>query len=228
MVFGPPVVFGPWICDGFPMDGGAVIERARSRFRRTQWDVVLVTATMLVAAAAFVGWRVSTPAECAWLAPDPAAWNAEGVRPQVSAGCPLAAGQLVTWAESGGDTAHLTLARTGGIVELDTTHHQELLGERLSSASWTLVFVVAQFALCAYAFVRKPEDRSAGAALVFAGGLLGSTFVTMLGLPPSAAFTGLPRWLFLASVEATYTAVWGAGLLLAAVFPTPVARWWTR
>jgi len=64
-VFGLPAVLGPQICDGFPMDGGAVIERARSRFRRTQWDVVLVTATMLVAAAVFVGWRVSTPAECA-------------------------------------------------------------------------------------------------------------------------------------------------------------------
>ena len=44
--------------------------------------------------------------------------------------------------------------------------------------AWTLLFTVAQFALCLFGFVRQPHDRGIGAALVFSAGLLSSTAVT--------------------------------------------------
>jgi len=96
--------------------------------------------------------------------------------------------------------------------------------QRLSESVWTLAFVVGFFTLALYASWRRPTERAAGTAVLMSGALLGSTIITIVGLPAHDAFAGPPRWAFAGGTLPMYLLAWGAGLAWAAVFPTPLLR----
>lgn len=187
-------------------------------FLRAQGDVVAVVVVVFAAAAVFAAWRLSTPAECAWLGPDAGSWQAGGVVPRVSAGCDLAPGQVVVGA-TGGD---LVLA-DGTVLAPSSVAPAAWLAQRLAQGAWTMVFTLVPVAICGILVARRPTDRGVGAVVVFTGGLLASTVVAVLGLPPTAAFEGWPRWLFLATTQVVHPLLWGAVLLFAVLFPTPMS-----
>ncbi len=195
---------------------------AGARLWHSQWDVVVVSAAVLAVGAAFVTWRVATPAACAWLGPDAASWTPRGLVPKLPAGCLLPSTLPIVDAASSTHETRLTFA-DGSAATLPEAGFLAAVPQRLVEGAWTLLFTVAQFALCLFGFVRQPHDRGIGAALVFSAGLLSSTAVTILGLPVGAAFAEGPRWLFLAATQGTFSILWGAALLLIVLFPTPMS-----
>ena len=88
---------------------------------------------------------------------------------------------------------------------------------------WVGRVMTALFALCGFAISRRPRDPAAGSNLVFASALLGSTVVTVVGLPPSWAFAGILRWLFVANVGFFYTLAWAGMLARARSAPVSMA-----
>lgn len=198
---------------------------------RVQWEAVALALLVLGAAATFTIWRFAVPAGCAWLGPDPVQWRPDFVMPRVSPGCELSPGQQVVGARELPGLIHYYLVG-GEVVAVSTDSHPEPVLLRLFDGAGTIAFTLAQFLVCVALFVRRPAERPIGAALVFSASLFASTVVTIIGLPPPAAFGGLLRWLFLANTHVTYSLAWGALLLLVVLFPTPVVpvaeRWSTR
>ena len=178
---------------------------------------------LLAVGAAFAVWRLSSPAECAWLQPSTASWTDAGVRPALTVGCPVPVGDTVTQAQTLGGSVKVTLEQ-GEQVVLNRAAPGMFVAGRVGHAWSTLGFVVALFALSAYAVRRRPRDVGAAALSVFACGLLGSTFAAMTGLPPSTAFSGQVRWLWVANVQATFLLSWGAGLAALLHFPVPLFK----
>lgn len=193
-----------------------------------QWDAVAVTALILFGATVYVVWRFTAPADCAWLAPDSGSWRAAGVVPHASATCPVGAGELVLAATSGDGLVEYQLAG-GRSVTVEQNVRPEAPLERLRDGIPTMLFTLPQFLLCLAMMIRQPTDRAAGAALVYSSGLFGSTLITTLGLPLAYAFEGVPRLVFLATTQVTFSLLWAAALLFGALFPTPmtdsVERW---
>jgi hypothetical protein len=179
----------------------------------------------LLAAMAFFGWRLATPAECAWLPPHPEAFSIAGVIPRVQDGCPLPSGTLVSDARLADGGAQYTVQPGSRILDLPVAADRSPLGLRLWHAGGTLLFVGSLFGLCGYALSRRPQDRAAGSNLAYSAALLGSTVVTVVGLPPTSAFDGPIRWLFAFNVGFVYTLAWGAMVAWALQFPTPLAPW---
>lgn len=191
--------------------------------RTAQWGALLTALVALVPAVVFLGWRLATPAECAWLPPHPGAFAAEGVRPRAGESCPLPANSLVSGASVEDGAARYIVG--GGVVFLDIDRDRGVLGDRLWRAGGTLLFVTALFGIGGYAVRRRPHDPAAMSALVFASALVGSTVVTLVGLPPTAAFSGTPRWVFTVCVQFVYTLGAGAVLAWALHFPAPLRPW---
>lgn len=191
---------------------------------RQQLDVLLAALLSLVAAAVFLGWRLSTPSECAWLPPRADAFSPAGVMPQVRDGCPLPAGSVVSDARVVDGQARYVVEPGGRIMSLEVAHDRLWLWPQVRPAAGSLLFVAALFALCGYGFSRRPHDPAAGSGLVYSSALLGSTVVTVVGLPPSAAFGGPARWLFAFAVGFVYTLAWGSMAAWAIQFPSPLAR----
>lgn len=180
----------------------------------------VVAVVALVLGGTFAVWRLSYPTECAWVAPSSSAWTVAGVRPDVPRGCPLTAGQTVTAAGVRADSVTLTL-EDGSRVTLIRNAPGTGVAQRIGRSWSSFAYVVALFALAVYSVRRRPRETAPGALAVFACGLLGSTFATMTGLPASAAFGGVARWLWFANVQAAFLLCWG-GLLAALVhFPSP-------
>lgn len=198
----------------------------RPATRRPQWGVVVTALFILSLGAAFLVWRASTPSECALVFPTPAEWSASGVRPETQNACASVAGQLVSAAEQRGDNAVEAVVShsdgSSGQVTVPLDESPNLLA-RIGSAWSTILFVVSLTAVSGYAFVRRHADPAAGALLLLSCGLLGSTAVTVVGLPLRFAFSGWPRWLFLANVGGVYSLAWGGLLCFAVLFPRPSA-----
>ncbi len=171
----------------------------------------------------YLVWRLVTPSECTWLTPSPQDWSEAGVRPLTDAACALQPGTTVIGARVAGDSALLTTG-SGQVVTLPLDPSGPLITQRLSESVWTLAFVVGFFALALYASWRRPTERAAGIAVVMSGALLGSTIITIVGLPAHDAFAGPSRWAFAGGTLPMYLLAWGAGLAWAAVFPTPLLR----
>lgn len=170
---------------------------------------------------AYLVWRWATPSECAWLGPDAAQWQPAGVLPAVTETCPLPSASLVTGAREAGSTVGLLLG-SGEVVALPLQASGALVLERLLSAASSLLFCGGFFALAVYASLRSRADRAAGATAVTAGALLGSTIVTMVGLPAHDAFSGPARWALMALTQPLFLLAWGAGLAWLLEFPAPL------
>ncbi|MEO7268618.1 MAG: ATP-binding protein [Knoellia sp.] len=180
----------------------------------------VVAAVVLVLGATFGLWRLSYPTECAWVSPSSSAWTDAGVRPDVPRDCPLTAGQIVTTASVRADAVTLTL-EDDSRVTLPRTAPGTVLAQRIGQSWSSFAYVVALFALALYAVRRRPRATAPAAFGVFACGLLGSTFATMMGLPPSVAFGGAARWLWFANVQAAFLLCWGGMIAALLHFPTP-------
>lgn len=188
-----------------------------------QWHAFAAVLFSLLAAMTFLGWRLVVPSECAWLPPQAHSFVSLGVLPRAPDGCPFPAGTLVTHAAAADGTARYELQPGDRILELPLAANRGALVERAWQAGGTLLFVGTLFGLCGYAVSRRPHDAAAGSNLVFSAALLGSTVSTVVGLPPSAAFEGLVRWLFVLNVGFVYSLAWGAMLAWALQFPAPLA-----
>jgi signal transduction histidine kinase len=186
---------------------------------------VAAAAVVLLALAAsggYAAWWLSTPADCAVLPPVAGVWRADGVRPELRGPCAaLRAGDLVVPLPEGG----YDVLRAGpGPAQVRLTVTETVGAPRPAealAAGWSaLVFVAGLATLAGYAFARGRHDPAVPALLVLAGALLGSTVVTVLGLPASAVGTGW-QWLYLLEVQVVYTLAWSALLLFALRFPAP-------
>ncbi|MHA6523465.1 sensor histidine kinase [Tessaracoccus sp. G1721] len=193
--------------------------------RGPQWDALVGALLACLAAVVFVGFRLVIPAECAWLTPQAAAFSADGVLPQVHPDCPLPDGSLVSGARVADGRADLTVQPGSTVVPLDLVAQASPLALQGWRAGGTLLFVTALFALAGFALSRRQQDPAAGSNLVFGAALFGSTVVTVAGLPPSWAFEGNLRWLFVANVGFFYTLAWSSMLAWALQFPTPLTPW---
>lgn len=176
----------------------------------------------------YLAWRWATPSECAWVGPDAAQWLPAGVRPAVTGTCLLPAGSTVTAAQEGGSSVGLLLG-SGDVLALPLLASGSLVLHRLLEAASSLLFCAGFFALAVYASLRSRADRAAGATAVTAGALLGSTIVTMVGLPAHDAFNGPARWALMALTQPLFLLAWGAGLAWLLEFPTRlVTSKWTN
>lgn len=171
----------------------------------------------------YLMWRLVTPSECAWVTPSPQDWAEMGVRPLTEPGCSLVSGSTVTDAHTVGETVILATG-SGAVAELPVDPSGPLVGHLLAESTWTLAFVVSFFALALYATWRRPTDRMAATTVVMSGALLGSTLVTVVGLPAHAGFSGSARWVFATTTMPVYLLAWGTGLAWAVVFPTPLPQ----
>lgn len=193
--------------------GHAVQERA----------LVAVCALVLAVGIGFVGWRMVTPAECAWVGAGAASWLDDGVRASVApddAKCPIRSGETILGADVTG--REVVLARSAGpplTVPLEPPGPQ-LLGRLLSTGS-TLAFCFGFAGLSAYAATRR-RQRGSLTLLLGASAMLGSTLVFATALPVHAAFAGTPRWLFVGGVQAVFLIAWGALAAWLLEFPTPL------
>lgn len=169
----------------------------------------------------YLTWRWATPSECAWVGPDAAQWLPAGVRPAVTESCPLRPGSTVTGAQPSGRAVEL-LRGSGDPVILPLAASGSLVLQRLLVAAASLLFCGGFFALALYASLRRRADRSAGATAVMAGALLGSTIVTMVGLPVHESFDGPARWAFMLLTQPLFLLAWGDGLAWLLLFPTPL------
>lgn len=190
-----------------------------------QWDALAGALLACLAAVAFVGFRLVIPAECAWLTPQADAFSPDGVLPQIHQGCPVPEGSLISDVQVEAGRASATVEPGSRSVPLDLVAQAGSLALQGWRAGGTLLFVTTLFALCGYAISRRPSDPAAGSSLVFAAALFGSTVVTVAGLPPSWAFTGMLRWLFVLNVGFFYTLAWSGMVAWALQFPTPLAPW---
>lgn len=202
------------------MAGTSTRTTARATAAGTQWDVAAASLTLLVLSAAFLVWRMGTPASCAAVGPDAGAWRPGGVVVSARGNCPLPSAAVVS-AHAEPPAIALGFA-DGRSVALGLADHARDLASHMISGGWTLLFVVSTFLICAIVFLRNPGDRSSGAPMVFASGLLGGTVVSLAGLPVDWAFSGWARWLFLIVTQGGSAVVWGAALLSAVLFPTPL------
>lgn len=171
--------------------------------------------------AGYLVWRLVTPSECTWLTPSPQDWSEAGVRPLTEAACGLQSGTTVIGARVVGDAALLTTG-SGQVVSLPLDPSGPFIAQRVGDSAWTLAFVIGFFALALYASWRRPTERAAATAVVMSGALLGSTVITVVGLPAHDGFAGPSRWVFASGTMPMYLLAWGAGLAWAAIFPTPL------
>lgn len=204
----------------------------RDTGQRSVWPLVAVGVAAGLSGVVFLAWRWATPSECAWVGPDAAQWLPAGVLPSVTDACALRPGSTVTGAQVTGSTVAL-LRDSADPVVLPLVASGSLVLQRLMAAAASLVFCGGFFALAMYAALVRRADRSAGATAIMSGALLGSTIVTMVGLPAHQGFDGPARWAFMLLTQPLFLLVWGAGLAWLLVFPTPLgpARrfdllWW--
>ncbi|HEX6888571.1 MAG TPA: ATP-binding protein [Candidatus Nanopelagicales bacterium] len=169
----------------------------------------------------YLAWRWATPSECAWVGPDAAQWLPAGVLPTVTDVCPLRPGSTVTGAQVAGSTVQL-LRGPADPVLLPLEASGPLVLQRLLGAAASLAFCGGFFALALFAALRRRADRSAGATAIMSGALLGSTIVTMVGLPAHQSFDGPARWAFMLLTQPLFLLAWGAGLAWLLLFPTPL------
>ena len=186
------------------------------------WMLVAVGVAAALSGVVYLAWRWATPSECAWVGPDAAQWLPAGVRPAVTGACPLRPGGTVTGARVAGSTVEL-LRGSGDPVVLPLEASGALVLRRLLGAAASLAFCGGFFALALYAAVRRRADRSAGATAIMSGALLGSTIVTMVGLPAHQSFDGAARWAFMMLTQPLFLLAWGAGLAWLLLFPTPLS-----
>lgn len=188
---------------------------------RTARALVVVGAGAALFGLAYLVWRWTSPSECAWASPDIGDWLAGGVRPSVTDTCALRPGSVVTGAIPGAVDVDLLLGPADPVV-LPLEPSGPLVLQRLRDAAASLAFCGGFFALSVYASLRRRADRDAATTVVISGALLGSTIVTMVGLPVHLAFGGPARWPFVAATAPVYLLAWGAGLAWLLRFPTPL------
>jgi hypothetical protein len=189
-----------------------------------RWPVraATVIAVVLIAlSVSFLAWRAAAPSQCAQLYPAAAQWTVAGVLPDVSVGCPLRDGDLVTAAERQSTDVVVTTIDGGVTATVSLPLIPAQIAGRFLDAWSTMLFTASLFGVAFYAFIRRRADPATGALLVLSSGLLGSSAVTVVGLPVGSAFGGWSLWLFLANVVVSYQLAWGGLLCLAGVFPTP-------
>ena len=189
--------------------------------QRLDWLVIAGGVTAALCGVVYLAWRWATPSECAWVGPDPAQWLSAGIRPAVSDACALRPGSTVTGATVAGSTVELLRGAADPVV-LPLESSGPLVLQRLIGATASLAFCGAFFALALYARLRRRADPSAGATTIMSGALLGSTLVTMVGLPAHGAFDGSARWAFMFLTQPLFLLAWGAGLTWLLLFPTPL------
>jgi len=194
-----------------------------ARHAAVQWGSAAVAVGMLALSAVFLVWRATTPAECATVNAVAAQWSADGVFPDISPSCPLTPGASVTEVRSAPAADRIVVDElTDPAASVTLPLQPANLLERFASAWSTVLFVVSLFLVAAYAFIRRRTDPAAGALLLLASGLLGSTAVVIVGMPLRFAFDGWHRWLMLANLEVSYTIAWGGLLAFAVLFPVPM------
>lgn len=186
----------------------------------------VAVALAVAASGSYAAWWLARPADCAALPPAAGVWRAEGVRPELRGPCAaLRAGDLVVPLPTGRYDVLRPGPGPAAPTELTVTEPagSPRLAEALGAGWSALVFVAGLAALAGYAFVRRRHDPAVPALLVLAGGLLGSTVVTVLALPASAVGTGW-QWLYLLNVQVVYTMAWSGLLQFAMRFPTSEPR----
>lgn len=194
----------------------------REPTQRSAWMLVAVGVAAALSGVLYLAWRWATPSECAWVGPDAAQWLPGGVLPTMTDTCPLRPGSTVTGAQVAGSTVQL-LRGSGEPVLLPLEASGPLVLQRLVGAGASLAFCGGFFALALYAALRRRADRSAGATAIMSGALLGSTIVTMVGLPAHQSFDGPARWAFMLLTQPLFLLAWGAGLAWLLLFPTPLS-----
>ena len=191
------------------------------RVQRRAWILVGVGVAAALSGVLYLAWRWATPSECAWVGPDAAQWLPAGVLPRVTDACPLRPGSIVTDSQVVGPIVQL-LRGPGDPVVLPLGASGPLVLQRLLGAASSLAFCVGFFGLALYASLRRRADPSAGATAVMSGALLGSTLVTIVGLPAHQSFDGPARWAFMILTQPLFLLAWGAGLAWLLLFPTPL------
>lgn len=187
------------------------------------WLLAGVGVAAALSGVGYLAWRWATPSECAWVGPDAAQWLPAGVRPAVTEACPLRPGSTVTGARVTGSAVEF-LRGSGEPVVLPLQASGSLVLHRLLGAAASLAFCGGFFALAMYASLRRRADRSAGATAIMSGALLGSTIVTMVGLPAHESFDGSARWAFMVLTQPLFLLAWGAGLAWLLLFPAPLSN----
>ncbi|GAA2572455.1 sensor histidine kinase [Pseudonocardia hydrocarbonoxydans] len=180
--------------------------------------VAVTLAVALVPAAGYAGWWTVTPGDCAVLTPAVGVWRADGVHPELRGRCAaLRPGDTVVAVAPGG----YTVRRDGTLRAVAEPAVPGRWGEALAAGWSALLFVLSLAVLAGYALVRgRGRDPAAAALAVLAAGLLGSTVVTVLGLPAAALGTG-GQWLFLFAVQVVYTVAWSGLVAFTLLFPAP-------
>ena len=190
--------------------------------QRSARILVSVGVAAALSGLVYLAWRWTTPSECAWVGPDANQWLPAGVRPSVTEACALRPGSTVTGARVVGSAVEL-LRGSGDPVALTLEASGSLVLQRLLGAAASLAFCGGFFALALYAALRRRTDLSAGATTIMSGALLGSTIVTMVGLPAHQSFDGTARWAFMLLTQPLFLLAWGAGLAWLLLFPTPLS-----
>lgn len=176
--------------------------------------------------------RLDTPSDGSVIRFGGAAWRADALRVDVTGDSALRDGDEVTAIGGNrftgglvvrpGDTVSYEL-RGAGIREVTLTR-ADLAGP-LRDGWGDLVFVVSLALLAVALYLRRPNEPAVTPLLVAAAGLLGSTAVVVVGLPPLALAVGGPGpVLYFLSTVGTYSIAWGAVFVLALRF-TPHHPW---
>lgn len=161
---------------------------------------------MLTGAAAYTTWWFGTPGDCTAIPPTLDAWRVQGIVPDLRGGCAaLQAGDvIVAAARQPGEVAY-ALVEGRAVEPLGRPRLAEAV-----AASWSfLVLTGALAAVAGYAFIRRRTDPAVPHLMMFAGALLASSSVTLLGLPAAAVDTAWAG-LYLAFVVGVYTVAWSA------------------
>lgn len=208
--------------------------------QRLMW---LALAGALGAGLLSVGLRIAGPSDGARVGFYAGAWSAAGVRidPIDAPAAGLRAGDLVTtvadrpleaWARLALDPsvvrptegAMYRVERGGaGAITADIAWLAPAVGATLGTGWSVALLSVTTAALAAWVFRRRPDTPAAGALLLSACGIAGSSVPWFLGVTVSDIVRGTPFVVQALVTGPLYMLLWPAAIHLALVFPAPSA-----
>jgi two-component system, NarL family, sensor kinase len=208
--------------------------------------VLLFGMVMLVAASAFVAYRLTTPSDGTTLS-GASPWSVGGVTvsPLPGTSRAILPGDIVAEVDGRSIDAFLAELFDPSAVRSPLADGMELpfsvergadrtvvpvqLGAYpllpLLADSWALLLVVLTvFAVGTSVFLRRPREPAARALFILGTAMLASTVSWLLGLQVVDLLTGTGFWLYMAGAAVVYTVFWAALLHFALVFPRPMPQ----